>query len=325
MAKGISKEFKVGLMGIISLAIFYFGFNYLKGIDFFSSTNTFYALYRNIDGLSPSNPVIINGLTVGRVGTIKILQNKQDKILVELDVNSDIKVWKGSTAKLVNLDFLGSKAIELILSDSTTMVYESGDTLNSDVDQGITAFLEQSAGHMADNLGATISRINDILDSFKGNSEKINNSLSNIEGITKELKESLPGLMDELKNTLDSYKTNSAELSVFMADIKPTTENLAVFTDSLANLQLGAMVNEMTLTLNKLNTMLDSVNQGQGTIGKLLSNDSLYIYLSNTARDLDSLLVDLQARPQRYVQFSMFGKKDKSEKKKKTDKKREQE
>ncbi len=323
MSKGISKEFKVGLMGIISLVIFYFGFNYLKGIDFFSSTNTFYALYKNIDGLSPSNPVIINGLTVGRVGEIRILQNKQDKILVELDVNSDIQVWQGSTAKLVNLDFLGSKAIELILSDSTNLVYESGDTLNSAVDQGITKFLEQSAGHMADNLGATISRINDILDSFKGNSEKINNTLANIEGVTRELKNSLPALMDTLQQTLNSYKNNSKELSGFMADIKPTTENLAGFTDSLANLQLGAMVNEMTLTLNRLNTMLDSVNSGRGTIGKLMSDDSLYVYLSNTARDLDSLLVDLQARPQRYVQFSMFGKKDKSEKQKKKDKKKE--
>ncbi len=316
MAKGLSKEFKVGLMGIISLAIFYFGFNYLKGIDFFSNTSTYYALYKNIDGLSPSNPVIINGLTVGRVGKIKILQNKNDRILVELNVNSDIQVRKGSTAKLFNLDFLGSKAIELILSDSTTEVYESGDTLLSEVDQGITAFLEQSAGHMADNLGATIGRINDILDSFKGNSEKINHSLSNIEGITKELNKSLPALITELKSTLNSYKRNSDEISGFMADIKPTTDHLASFSDSLANLQLGTMINELTLTLNKLNVVLDSVNQGQGTIGKLISDDSLYIYLSNTARDLDLLLVDLEARPERYVQFSMFGKKDKSEKKK---------
>lgn len=316
MAKGLSKEFKVGLMGIISLAIFYFGFNYLKGIDFFSSNSTYYALYKNIDGLSPSNPVIINGLTVGRVGKIKILQNKNDRILVELNVDSDIQVRKGSTAKLFNLDFLGSKAIELILSDSTTEVYESGDTLLSEVDQGITAFLEQSAGHMADNLGATIGRINDILDSFKGNSEKINHSLSNIEGITKELNKSLPALITELKSTLNSYKRNSDEISGFMADIKPTTDHLASFSDSLANLQLGTMINELTLTLNKLNVVLDSVNQGQGTIGKLISDDSLYIYLSNTARDLDLLLVDLEARPERYVQFSMFGKKDKSEKKK---------
>ena len=317
MAKGLSKEFKVGLMGIISLAIFYFGFNYLKGIDFFSSTSTYYALYKNIDGLSPSNPVIINGLTVGRVGKIKILQHKDDRILVELNVDSDIQVRKGTTAKLFNLDFLGSKAIELILSDSTTEVYESGDTLHSEVDQGITAFLEQSAGHMADNLGATIGRINDILDSFKGNSEKINHSLSNIEGITKELNKSLPALITGLQNTLNSYKRNSDEISGLMADIKPTTDHLASFSDSLANLQLGTMINELTLTLNKLNVVLDSVNQGQGTIGKLISDDSLYIYLSNTARDLDLLLVDLEARPERYVQFSMFGKKDKSEKKKK--------
>lgn len=318
MAKGISKEFKVGLMGILSLAIFYFGFNYLKGIDFFSSTNTFFALYKNIDGLSPSNPVVINGLTVGRVGDIRILQDQQDQILVQLDVNNNIKVWKGSTAKLINLDFLGSKAIELILADSIVSAYEDGDTLYSAVDQGITAFLEQSAGHMADNLGSTINRINEILDGFKGNSKKINNSLSNIEGITAELNRGLPPLMTKLKSTLDSFKTNSEEISVFMGDIKPTTENLSRFTDSLSNLQLGVMIDQVTLTLKKLEATLDSVNTGHGTMGRLISDDSLYVYLANTARDLDSLLVDLQARPERYVQFSMFGKKDKKKKKKNT-------
>jgi len=315
--KGISKEFKVGVMGIISMTILYFGFNYLKGSDFLSSDEAYFALYKNIDGLSPSNPVIINGLTVGRVGDIHILQDEQDKILVELNVDSEIKIWKGSTAKLINLDFLGSKAIELILKDSATVCYEGGDTLQSAVDQGIAALLEKSAGNMADNLAVTIRRINDMLDSFRGNSEKINNTLENIEGITKELNGSLPGLMDSLQVTLGGYKNNSDEISILMTDLQPSAENLVRITDSLANLQLGTMVEQITYTLKSLNTTLDSINKGQGTIGRLISDDSLYIYLNNTAKDLDRLLVDFQASPERYVQFSMFGKKDKKKKDKK--------
>lgn len=317
MFKGISKEFKVGVMGVISMVILYFGFNYLKGSDFLSKDEVYFALYKNIDGLSSSNPVIINGLTVGRVGDIHILQDEQDQIIVELNVDSDIKIWKGSTAKLINLDFLGSKAIELILKDSATICYEGGDTLQSAVDQGLAALLEQSAGNMADNLAMTIRRINDILDSFRGNSEKINRSLENIEGITRKLNGSLPGLMDSLHTTLGSYKKNSEEISILMTDLQPSAKNLTRITDSLANLQLGAMIEQMTYTLESLNTTLDSINTGQGTVGRLISDDSLYIYLNNTARDLDRLLVDLQASPERYVQFSMFGKKEKKKKDKK--------
>ncbi len=310
----MSKEFKVGLMGVISMGILYFGFNYLKGSDFLSRDDTYYALYKNIDGLSPSNPVIINGLTVGRVGDIHILQDEKDQILVELNVDSEIKIWEGSTAKLINLDFLGSKAIELILIDSVVVCYEGGDTLTSEVDQGIAALLEQSAGNMADNLAGVIRRINDILESFKGNSEKINNSLINIESITKELNGSLPGLMDSLQVTLGSYRKNSEEISILMTNLQPSTENLARITDSLANLQLGTMIKQMTYTLESLNATLDSINTGQGTMGRLISDDSLYIYLNNTARDLDRLLVDFQKSPERYVQFSMFGKKEKKKK-----------
>jgi len=313
----MSKEFKVGVMGVISMGILYFGFNYLKGSDFLSRDDTYYAFYQNIDGLSPSNPVIINGLTVGRVGDIHILQDEKDQILVELNVDSEIKIWEGSTAKLINLDFLGSKAIELILIDSVTIYYESGDTLTSAIDQGIASLLEESAGNMADNLASTIRRINDILESFKGNSEKINNSLINIENITKELNNSLPGLMDSLQYTLGSYRKNSEEISTLMTNLQPSAENLVRITDSLANLQLGTMIEQMTYTLESLNTTLDSINTGHGTMGRLISDDSLYVYLNNTARDLDRLLVDFQANPERYVQFSMFGKKEKKKKDKK--------
>ncbi len=312
-----SKEFKVGLLAIISITILYFGFNFLKGIDLFKKTESFYALYDNIDGLTISNPVIINGLSVGRVSNIQILQKKDNLILVEMSIDGSIELGSGTVARLINTDFLGSKAIELMIKETGNGVYADGDTLKSEVDEGISEFLKQNAGPVADNIGTTITRINAILESFQGNSEKINNTLANIEGITKNMNNSMPAMQQKIFVLMDNLTKTSTQLNATLLDLKPTLNNAAQLTDSLKNLELSATLEKTQLMLDNLNANLASLKVGEGTMGKLMHDDSLYVYLSNTARDLDRLFVDLQANPGRYVQFSVFGKKDKSEKKKK--------
>lgn len=318
----ISKELKVGVLGIVSLVILYFGFNFLKGIDLLKETNSYYALYENIDGLTVSNPVIINGLSVGRVSNINILQNKGNIVAVEVNINSNIKLSNGTVARLINTDFLGSKAIELMLNDSSQIYYLDGDTLKSSVDEGITEFLKQSAAPVADNIGTTITRINAILESFQGNSEKINATLVNIESITENIDRNLPPMENKIYDLLSSLNENSKELSEVMAALKPVLENFTQITDTLKTLELTQTLDKTQLALDNLNANLESVKAGEGTMGKLMHDDSLYIYLSNTARDLDRLLVDLEANPGRYVQFSMFGKKDKTEKEQRKEEKR---
>ena len=312
----ISKEFKVGTLAVTSIVILYFGFNFLKGIDLFKNTNNYYALYDNIDGLTISNPVIINGLSVGRVSNIKILQNNGNLVIVEVSIESDLVLRSGTIARLVNTDFLGSKAIELILSDTSNITYLDGDTLKSEVDEGITEFLKQSAGPVADNIGTTISRINAILENFQGNSEKINVTLENFQGISKTLDRELPGLSDSLSVMISNFNQTSKDLSEVLNGLKPILKNTAQLTDSLKTLELSATLEKTQVMLDNLNANLVSLKEGNGTMGKLMKDDSLYVYMSHTARDLDKLLIDLQANPGRYVQFSVFGKKDKSEKKK---------
>ena len=310
----ISKEFKVGLLAIVSITILYFGFNFLKGIDLFKETNNYYALYENIDGLTASNPVIINGLSVGRVSNIQILQKKGNLVSVEMSIDSKIDLKEGTVARLINTDFLGSKAIELILDGSSQVIYDDGDTLKSEVDAGITEFLKQSAGPVADNIGTTITRINAILESFQGNSEKINATLANIEKMTENVTRNLPFMEEKYYVLMDNLSKNSQELNEVLIALKPVLANAAQVTDSLKTLELSKTLGKTQLMLDNLNTNLVSLKEGNGTMGKLLHDDSLYVYLSHTARDLDRLLVDLQENPNRYVQFSMFGKKDKSEK-----------
>jgi phospholipid/cholesterol/gamma-HCH transport system substrate-binding protein len=313
----ISKEFKVGLMGIVSMAILYLGFNFLKGIDFFSKTTTYYALYDRIDGLTASNPVIINGLSVGRVGDIRILQDQGNKILVEFSVGSDLRLGIGSVCKLVNVDFLGSKAIELLPADQPVAYHMSYDTLASSIDPGIAEFLKENALPVADNLGATIARINTILEEVIKNGEKFTTILNSVRGITTTLDRDLPAITDNLKGTLAGLEQNSSDLSVVMTDLRPVIAKADQLADTLTAMELGRTMEQLTLALENLNANLALIKEGEGTMGKLMHDDSLYVYLSATARDLDRLLVDLRERPGRYVQVSVFGKKDKYDKKEK--------
>lgn len=308
---------KVGLLGITSLVLLYFGFNFLKGIDLFQKTNNYYALYNKVDMLKVSNPVFINGVSVGRVGSIKYLQNKNSSVLVEIGIDSDIKLGVGTVADLINADIMGSKAIELVLKDSTGRYYEDGDTLMTSYDEGLTGMLKEKAGSVADNISAAISNLNIILETIAKNNEKITQILANVEGATGSLDTGLPQMQNKISTLMDNFNKNSAELSALLASMKPVMTNAAQFTDSLKSLEIATTLTKANLMMDNLSATLDSLRQGNGTMGKLMHDDSLYINLSNTARDLDLLLVDLQANPGRYVQFSVFGKKDKTEKKNK--------
>lgn len=309
----ISKEFKVGLLAVVSLVLLYFGFNFLKGIDLFQRTNHYFAVYDNIDGLTISNPVVINGFSVGRVNDIKIMQNRNNLISVEISINESIRLSQGTVARLVNTDFLGSKAIELIPNEKSTVFHLYGDTLNSSIDAGITEFIKQSGGRMADNVGTTISRINSILENFQGNSEKINATLVHIESITENLSRNLPQMESKLFVLLDNLSQNSKELSTTLASLQPLLTNFTQITDTIKTLELAQTLEKTQVMIDNLNANLEQLKSGEGTMGKLMHDDSLYVNLNNTARDLDLLLVDFRKNPGRYVQFSLFGKKEKTD------------
>jgi len=159
----ISKEFKIGLFGIICIALLYLGFNYLKGKDFFTNSNKYYAIYENIDGLTISNSIYINGLAVGRVSDITFLQTEENLILVEVDIQKNIVLDESTVAVLISEGFLGGKAIKLEIPEDIKNPLKSGDTLKSTLDVGILESITQRTLPVADDLGTTIKRVNSIL------------------------------------------------------------------------------------------------------------------------------------------------------------------
>ncbi|MFC2125134.1 MlaD family protein [Bacteroidota bacterium] len=311
----ISKEFKIGVFGIICITLLYLGFNYLKGKDFFSSSNRYYAIYSNIDGLTVSNSIYINGLSVGRVSNIIFMQNMENQILVEIDIDDNITLDESAVAILISEGFLGGKAIKLEIPDEIENPIEPGDTLKSTVDVGILESITERTLPVADDLGTTIKMLNSILENFQGTE--------------LELKEA----MIELRKTIISYRMlavkNQEDINAMMAslssmamnldsaseELKPLLANANTFMDSLNTLRINELMQTAHSTFQNLDTLLANLNEGEGTAGKLLHDDSLYFYLTRTAEDLDKLLVDFKENPGRYVQVSVFGKKDKSEKK----------
>ena len=259
---------------VIGIAILYLGFNYLKGKDFFSSTNKFYAVYANIDGLNISNPILINGFTIGRVSTIRLLQNKNDKVLVELELNGDIVIGDSAVATL-NSDFLGNKSIS-ISPGFIDKPLENGDTIIAVLDKGIADILAESAQPVANNLEATIKKINAILDQLSGTGGKIDTILINLNTTTALLPSTIIDTKKRLDSILISYNALGNNLNSSLKKIDPILDNMNVITDSVKSLQLNETVASANKALAELTKAIENFSRSEGTIGKLINDDSLY-------------------------------------------------
>ncbi len=304
----VSKEFKIGLLAVVSITILYLGFNFLKGIDFFSATNQYYAVYEEIDGLNVSNDVILNGLSVGRVASVKILPRSGNKILVELDINSDIELYPNTVALLTDQGLLGGKIVELILNDKNpTTLLDDGDTLKSQFDQGLIASVSETASPLVNDLGVTIKQINQLL---QKNNESITSTMQNLEQSSLLLKQTMQQNQAEINSLITNYTEVAKQLAFLLQDLPPVVKKMNQFADSLNDMQLAQTAKKLDATMVSLNQSMKKINQGQGTLGKLVNDDSLYLNLNQAAENLDKLMIDFKERPGRYIHFSVFGKKE---------------
>jgi phospholipid/cholesterol/gamma-HCH transport system substrate-binding protein len=298
-----SKEFKVGLLAVVSITILYLGFNFLRGIDFFSSTNQYFAVYDEIDGLNVSNNVILNGFVVGRVSNMSLMPHRQNRILVQLDVDEKIVLDNNSVAVLKSSDVLGTKVIELIVETPLQQPLSSGDTLNSEIDRGIASRLMERAGPITDELGITLNNINSIIQTFADNNERINNSLINMEQATVNVNR----LLNESRAQLNLVAN---DLSLALREVPSVMIKTGQLADSIQSLNFSETMAKTQQALESLNTALAKIDEGQGTLGQLINNDSVYENLNRAAEDLDRLLIDIRENPSRYVHFSLFGRRN---------------
>ena len=301
----MSKEVKVGLIGVIGLVFFYLGSNFLKGIDFFSPVSRFYAVYENVDGLIVANPIIVNGYSVGRVSDIRILQDRDNKILVSMDIDKDLIIGINSKATLSSNDFLGSKAIVLSIGDINSPINE-GDTIMSEIAGGLSELLEK-ATPITDNLGVTISRLNDILASLRGSGDMITTTLDNLNNVLTNTNDLIDNNEETITTTLENLNSLTDDLSKKLSDIDPIIKGANDMISNLNSVDFENTFNQIDILLTSMNGVFDDIESGEGgTLSLLLSDDSLYNNLNKTAFDLDKLLQHINENPKHF--FAPLGK-----------------
>ncbi|MEQ8338805.1 MAG: MlaD family protein [Cyclobacteriaceae bacterium] len=294
----MSKEFKVGLIALVSGVMLYYGFNFLKGIDFFSPTNKYFAIYDNVDGLVEGNRVIINGYSVGRVTDISLMKN-QDSILVKFDINENIQLNDSSMALLTSTDFLGTKGIVLTIGSSSNFI-EAGDTLISYRDRGLEEILE-NATPVANNLNVTITRVNEILVGLKGSGEKINTTLDDLHRTFLNVNRIMESNENNIEQIATATKLLIRNLNQKIERLGPVIKKTDGVLDTLNSLELAQTLSNIDSVMITLNQTLILMKSENGSLGKLLYSDSLYQNVNTTMEDLQGLVHHFRNYPKDFV------------------------
>ena len=294
-----AKEFKIGLIALAAGLTLYFGFSYLKGRDFMNKETSYYVVYDNVDGLTKSNPVIINGLTVGKVRNIQLRQDLHNQVVVELAINSEIILGDSTIAELSNADLLGSKAIVLKIGPIDTPL-AANDTLKALMDRGLAEYLD-NVQPITDNLNVTIRRINEILLGLQGSGEKITNTISELEITLKGINELLSENKEGFALVIHSTNEVLTNVNNKINDLDPIFKKAEDVFDSLNNLDLNGTLVEVQDLMKALKSTVSAINQGQGTMGQLMVNDSLYNNLNQLLFDLDKLTLHFNQYPKDFL------------------------
>lgn len=300
----ISKEFKVGVFTVVAISILYIGFNYLKGIEFLNKTDQYYVIYEDVAGLTVSNPVKINGFSVGRVSDVTILQNRNNQILVELDVINDIVLGDSATA-LLRIEILGGVSIVLDVGDISNPI-KPGDTIFAKVDPTITDLLTESALPVAANLQITIRRINTLLEDFSNNTASLKKIVDNVEGITSKTNNILGANQKNVGNAITDLSAVSSKLSKNLDQLGELLINYNQLADTLKNVQLNQTLAQTNDLLNSMNKTFENLNDEKGTLGRLMKDDSLYVSLNQAIISLDKMLIHMNENPKHF--FAPLGK-----------------
>lgn len=304
----ITREVKTAILVISSILLCFWGYTFLKGKNLFDTSRKFYVVYDNVEGLAPSAAVTINGLTVGKINTITIQENT-GKLLVEIQMNNDFPIAKSSTASIYEPGFIGGKQIAIIPNFEDKNYAQSGDYLQPQVKLGLTASLEKNLAPIQEkldklllNADAMITNINNVLDAntqanLKKTIAELNTTMTNFSAVSGDLKK----ISSENKEKLGSV----------VANLDKTTGNFAKISEDLEKAKLGATVENLEKTLVSVNKMMADMEAGKGTMGKLMKDEAMYNNLTKASKEIELLLQDLRLHPTRYVNVSLFGKKEK--------------
>ena len=296
-----ARELKVGVLAVVCIFLLFFGFNFLKGVNIFSSMYSFHGVYDNIHGLEEQAPVLIRGYKVGQVDKIHYDFTKDSAFIVDVSINRDIDLPRGTQMALVADGLLGSMAIELQLPATySDNLCKSGETLPTTYIPGLVENLQVN---LLASLENTIDGVDSLVNQLNGQlaNDHLANTLANVDNISSDLttvSHDLKGLMrNQVPQIVSNADTAVHSIKLIAADINRA--------------DISGTVARVDSAVAQVNTTLADINSDNGTLGLLLHDKSLYMNIDATVVSADSLLTDLKANPKRYVHFSLFGQKDK--------------
>ncbi len=319
----ISREVKIGFVVILTLAVSVWGFNWLKGHNILSPSKEYYAVYTNVQGLSTSSPVLVNGFQVGSVTNIELMKGHPELVLVTFKItNKGFKFPLDSEAKLASPSLLGGKVIEIVMGDSsngTNFVYaQPGDTIVTRYELDLQGQVNELVAPLKVKVGSILSAIDSILVPIQTilNDEtarklaeglgRIPKIIANLERITYKVdtlisseKNKLSRIFSNVQSITDNLKNNNDKISGIL-------DNVEEITDSLAKSNFKKAIANATDILEKVDNIVTKIDNGEGTLGALINDDKLYLQIDSAARNLNYLVDDIGQNPERYLHFSFI-------------------
>ncbi len=308
----ISNETKVGILATVAITVLILGYSFLKGTDLFMREDELYAVYPNIDGLTESKPVLVNGFKIGRVSKLTLAPD--GKIIAEFQISPGYNIPKNTIARLESTDLLGGKAIVFELGNSKAYAAD-GDTLTAFIQEGFmdqVKPIQKKADQIASRLDSILESVNNTLNpKFQKNFDRsfasIANTLENLErtsrkvdGLMDSETAKISGILSNLQSISTNFKNNNQKISAIVA-------NFEQISDQTAKANIGQTLINANQAVKDLQQVISKINAGEGSIGLLINDKKLYDNLAQSAENLDKLMVDLKANPKRYVHFSVFG------------------
>lgn len=304
----ITREIKTAILVIASILLFIWGYSFLKGQDLFDKSKKLFVEYDNVEGLVNSAPVTISGKIVGKVNAITL--NDNGKLLVELQINDeDFPISKSSLAQIYEPGFIGGKQIAIIPNYADKNLAVTGDKLLSDIKLGLTSSLgnkleptQKKIEGLVTDADKLIVNINDVLDA---------QTRSNLQQAIGQLNQTLAEFNKLGKGANTLLASNQNSLNASLKNIENLSGNFAKVSEDLEKAKLGETIKNLESTLGNVNKILANMEKGQGTMGKLMNDEAMYNNFTKASKELELLLQDLRLHPTRYVNVSVFGKKEK--------------
>lgn len=304
----ITREIKTAILVIASILLFIWGYSFLKGKDLFTDYRTFYVKYDNVEGLAASAPVTINGLVVGKVTTITI-ENTTGKLIVELQIKSDFPVSKSSRVDIYEPGLIGGKQIQIIPNYEDKVLAKTGDYLEGGVKKGLTDLVGEKLTPLQEKVERTVVSADSLLTSL--NKVLDAKTKANLKSSIAHLNQTMAQFSDASKSINTILDGNKDKIAVTMTNLNKVSSDFSKISDSLSKANISRTVKNLGETLAKVDKIMDNVQSGKGTLGKMMTDEALYNNLDKTSKELELLLQDLRLNPTRYVNVSLFGKKNK--------------